>query len=202
MDNDIDDERRKIIDSIDWESEYPRFVSFGINYCKKLQMLTNDKTINGNTIEDIVNATILKLISGERNWEYKKVKLEAWIIMTIKSEISNLIVKKSSNYEVDIIDDEYECIEIDTNLNIINEDGYSVDPLKIIVKKEGLETTAKELFEMASEDELVGKMIFAILDGIENKADIMAKYLGVDVKEIYNANKRITRMKKKFLSRD
>jgi len=198
MNMNVDDDRRKIIDSIDWETEYPKFVGIGLNICKVYGLLNKEIEVSGESVEDIVSKVILKLISGNRTWDHENVNINAWIINSIRSEVNNLFNKKSTKNEMDEVDDEFDCVEFNLENYGVDDQGFCTDPLKIIVNKEELELTAKELLEFASNDELIEKMIFAILDGVENKAEIMANYLGVDIKEIYNANKRIVRLKNKF----
>jgi len=198
MDKNDDVERRKIIDSMDWTIEIPKFVGYGLNICKIYGIFNKETEVSGESVEDIVSKVILKLISGDRTWDHKKVNLKAWIINSIRSEVSNLFNKKSTKNEIDEIDDEFESVEFNLENYGVDDQGYSSDPLRIIVNKEELELASKELLELASNDELVEKIIYAILEGVENKSEIMAEFLGVTKKDIYNANKRITRMKKVF----
>jgi hypothetical protein len=198
MDKKIDCERKKIIDSFDWGIEYPKFVGYGLNICKIYGIFNKETEFIGESIEDIVSKVILKLISGDRIWDHEMVNIHAWIINSIRSEVYNLFNKKSTKNEIDEIDDEFECVEFNLENYGGNEQGFTTDPLRILVNKQELELTAKELLELASNDELIEKMIYAILEGVENKAEIMANYLGVDIQEIYNANKRIVRIKKYY----
>jgi len=127
--------------------------------------------------DDLLNEAILDLLKGNRKWP-KHVALKTCLINIVKSKVSHALkkVKKESPHaDMHIIEDKKNNI-----LDIMIE-AEKTDLINHIMK--------------CSEDPLLKKIIKYYIENNDGRinAKQIAKALGVEVKDIYNANKRLKR---------
>ncbi len=132
-----------------------------------------EKKVPDKSIEGIFSETLIDLFSGKRNCPLDKVNIKTCILQIIRSKVSHIYEK----YKKEKISD----------INILeNENGLTVEENSELRRK---------IINRLKDDELSLKIVKIQLnseEGLKPYKEI-AETLGVDIKEIYNANKRLRR---------
>ena len=148
---------------------YDDFINRLTYYTEKRLRLMDEKTRQGIEAHDIVFETIRKVMEGKRTWK-PDVKIEAFMIHTLKSETSNLIRDRKKIRPL---------IKEDNNAGFV----ISVDDVneKII---------AIERLRAAGADEIVISVFDCWTEGIFKPSKI-ATELELDIEEVKKALKRL-----------
>jgi RNA polymerase sigma factor (sigma-70 family) len=150
---------------------------------------------------DIVSSVVLKLLTGEINWDSGKSSLDAFFFSRIRTEITNLVKKEKKFIPASV-----NKSEIVNDYSGESEEDVSEFPRCIICPfednenneeqafSEEFKTSAFELFKDSDEE-------FLVLDGIYNGLHTreIALDLGITKDDVHNIKRRINRvLKAKF----
>jgi len=152
---------------------------------------------HGQGPDDIASEAIIRTIENRRVYNAQKCPdFEHFLRGCVDSIICNLIdsheFKKRKEIPY-IVTDEGETKEIEL-------EGKEADPLQTYIEKDMVQKVESILEQNFAEDKIVIGIYECFKAGIYKRSEL-ADYLGVDVKEIDNAQKRLRREMDKYLQK-
>jgi len=197
----MDKETIKKIKATDWDEIVPRLIKYAIGKCFGLK----DQSIGkGFQPIDLAMGAITDLISEERNWNPdKQPDLFKYLQWVVNSKLDALLKSWSRNNEASskstlISPQTNEQQELDHISDRARNLGPSPEEAALSNERERLK---KEIYTLASGDEVVEGLLLCIEDGIIKPKDI-ATELQLEVSTINNAYKRLRRLSAKLVTFD
>lgn len=185
-----EDQWRKILDRLTVYAQR-KFVRLG------WKSKNGYRTPHGQGPEDIASEAIVRIIENKRVYNAQRCPdFEQFLRGCVDSIISYIINSpdfKKREAMPCITTSEGETEEIEP-------EGRDIDPLQICIEKDIVEKVKSILKENFAEDIIVSGIYECLNAGIDKRSE-QAEYLGVDVKEIDNAQKRLQRAVNKNLQK-
>lgn len=153
---------------------------------------------NGFEPQDIAQRIVKKTLYGDFNWDPNETDLLQFMCGRVRSEFSKLLSRRAYKYERHALADEdiYEVIDRE---NYTDDFIERVDPAAWFLAIEENEERnvlacqyIDELLEEVEGKPELEQVLYAILDGCEEKPRYLAEWLDVPVSEI---NKRLKRLR-------
>src|SRR5262245_57013059 len=145
---------------------------------------------------DIASEAIVDAISGKRKWDGKQDFLE-FLRGAVDSKLSHLVTSADSQRARELV----ATVDGEDPLDSVPARGQGADdPETIVADREAAELFRKLVLPEIRGDQLVERLFECLEAGYEKPAEI-ADLLGVDVKEIYNAQKRLATKVEKALQK-
>lgn len=150
--------------------------------------------------QDIVQRIVIKTLSGKFNWDPSKIDLYPFMKGRIWSETTKLFIRKEYKHELHASEGEdiHEVIDRELSLEETVERDFYCDPAIWLDAIENEKERAKviqeyieDLLEACQGKPELEEIVYAILDGCEEKPRFLAEWLKVSVDEVNNRLKRL-----------
>ncbi len=197
-----DSRRKKLLDDTDWNAVSRQLIGFIINWANTNGWYGDENTLlsSGNSPTDIVQRVIEKAYSGQRNWKPDKGNLLNWLFWQVRSELSNLYAKKSSQKELatnasagdaadEVLQSRVEYAQIDTDVI------FELQPATLdeqVLYDEAINRRCDLIYQACDGDTELEALVLAI-KFVGDKAQDLADTLNKPVEEVYVALRRLRR---------
>lgn len=178
---------------------------YALRESNRLRWRTGDSVElpGGETVDSIVSLALEKTLSGERRWNPKsKPNIQEYLMDVIDSLLSHLATGKDNRLFVTASSAPIDSVESgrtsssqghQTESAWLARSGISPEDAVSKIEEEKLHERAIELLILSAQDDpVLVRVIEAILLG-NDKADRIASATGMDIREVYNAMKRLDR---------
>lgn len=197
----------KLLEETDWDSITLKLTKYAILKIERLSWRYG-KFPKGLTAEDMVQEAIASLFEGKRNWNHtRNPDLFEYLKSVIDSKVSHLYESKEykltqpfptteEGQDVEELLDKADP----TSDHAIYLTPSSNNPEDALLEKEKIkrdEAAVNAFFEAIHGEKDIEKLASLIMDGYVKPSEI-AKQMGVEVKEVYNLQKRFRRKCKEF----
>jgi len=176
-----------------------RLGHYAIGECNRLRWRTGDSVElpGGETADSIVSLALEKTLSGERHWDPQlRPNLQAYLMDVIDSLLNHLASgKENTLFTVaqDVTEIERGGGSTQQKAEWLARVDSSPDVRLIKQEEQELhELALKLLWKESESDPILIRILEAILDG-NDKADRIAAATGLNIREVYNAMKRLDR---------
>lgn len=132
--------------------------------------------------DDLLHDTIEDLLADRRHCPLERIELTICLVNIVSSKVSHLYEKWKKEGIVKVSED---TLKWETSQNTTEEPGAAL---------------RKKILECVEDDPLLRRIVAYRLDHANAKARDIAQVLGVDMKEMYNANRRLKPRLKSLVS--
>ncbi len=214
----MDEQTYQALQSADWERLSFELLTYASIRVRRLRWQTRRREpvlerhveagspslAGGLTLQDIVQESIRKVLSGERVWDLKKdPDLLSYLKGVISSEVSNLVRSHQHTLtqrlpETEVGDELHELVKLaDPMEDHAAETRPSLPktPLESAIAREQEEADAElfgELIDEIADDTELNKMVEAIMDG-QVKPAAIAEHMKLDAKRVYKLREKLDR---------
>jgi hypothetical protein len=190
-----DNETIKACRQINWEDATPRLVLYAQRTLDRLTWLgvLGGPPIAGLTPTDIVHEAVQDVLSGIRVWNKKKPILD-FLMNTIQSIISNKVTSLENRLTTRIEQEgNKHGITLRSkgkDISKIPDEHLSEEAYVQFIRGE-FYTEREYIRQSLEHDNVVCNIAMLIIDDDIEKPSVIAEILGIDIREVYNAKKRL-----------
>jgi hypothetical protein len=200
MSSELSSQTRNLLAQHSWETTIRRLTVYAAKEAARLYWrgIYGGPMIEGKEAGDLVHISILKVLSGQRQWDpTTHPDLFDFLRSIVNSELNHLaeswenrqVQSDGVSWAEDECGDKQETSLLETSPDIRS------NPEQILAQKQE-DARADEFFwgfyEFLEDEPLLRDVIACIEDDIEKPADISVK-LGIPVQQVYNARKQLQR---------
>lgn len=178
-----------------------RLGRYALRECNRLRWRTGDSVElpGGETTDSIVSLALEKTLSGERLWDPRsRPNLQEYLMDVIDSLLNHLATGKDNTLFISTAADD--LIEVERRGGSLQQEAewltrVEISPEERLIRQEGEELklqALKLLWRETENDPVLVLVLEALLEG-NNKAHRIADVTGLNVREVYNAMKRLDR---------
>jgi len=172
-------ENQDVPEREDWTAIWKRLRRFAHKYYYWLP-----SRVSGIDLDDLVQDAITDVIAGDRH-QPPDVELVTFLCHVIRSKADHILKKKESRV-VSIEEVPLTCLRIPVGATYMDDPGDGD-------RQAAYQRLCDRVRELVRDDELISRMVELWLSKPELKPREMAKELDVPIKEIRNAQKRLSR---------
>ncbi len=210
----MDERKRELLEGADWDFILPKLLKHAL-YKLRRRFFYNKSPISGLDITDLaqdqVQEAVVKLWEEEVDWDFERKEIMVLLRGVIDSQISHIFDKAeyltTERFPTGSIERNNEHMEAEEMLKKANpHEKHSreitpstpPDPVSILLNKEEQDqdkAAMDSLLERLNGEKELEDTVWCMMAGITKPREI-AKEMGVDVKHVYNLQKRLRRIYK------
>ncbi len=143
----------------------------------------------GVTPEDIAIEIIEKTLKGDRNWDPSKIDLKTYLHGQVRSLVSHFWEEQKEKPGIYNLSEGIKNDFIAGSRMRLSE----YNPETLMLHKSQESEKINIILEAVSDDSELSAMFEAIIEGCGTKPKDIAEWLGMDINEVYNINRRLAR---------